>query len=232
MTTAQDGGFPMKEERGPAPAPPTLVPQGLTVAISRQAGARGNSIARRLSRQLGWAIYDREMLTFMAQEDIASQLALPTDTDSTRAWANAYLAHLQATQQIRGDELFLALVRVLLRLAAVGEVIIVGRGAGHILPPESVLHVRVVAPTADRIGYLSQWLRLPPEAAAHEVRRRDQRRADFLAAHYPHASTELDQYDLGLNSSRLGEEQCVDLIVTAIKQKMNRRPQSHSELSV
>ncbi len=40
-------------------------------------------------------------------------------------------------------------------LAARGEAILVGRGAGYYLPPEMSLHVRIVAPLDDRIAHMA-----------------------------------------------------------------------------
>ena len=48
--------------------------------------------------------------------------------------------------------------------------VLIGRGAGFILPRETTLHVRMVAPLQERIAYMSQWLRLPVQEAAEKVR--------------------------------------------------------------
>ncbi len=44
------------------------IPAALTVAISREAGARGSTIGRRAARILGWPVYDQEMIEYMAQD--------------------------------------------------------------------------------------------------------------------------------------------------------------------
>jgi hypothetical protein len=54
-------------DRAPRPAGPD-VPAGLTVAVSREAGSRGGSIARRAARKLGWEVYNQELLEYIAQE--------------------------------------------------------------------------------------------------------------------------------------------------------------------
>ena len=54
-------------DRGPAPDAPT-VPASLTIAVSREAGARGGTIGRRVAKKLGWPIYDQEILEYTAQE--------------------------------------------------------------------------------------------------------------------------------------------------------------------
>src|SRR5262245_56654220 len=40
----------------------------LTVAISREVGALGNTVAQAVSRRLGWQVHDRELLEKVAAE--------------------------------------------------------------------------------------------------------------------------------------------------------------------
>src|SRR5947209_7804362 len=54
--------------RGDRSAVPVGAPASLTVAISREAGARGGSIARRAGTKLGWQVFSQELLEYMAQE--------------------------------------------------------------------------------------------------------------------------------------------------------------------
>ena len=49
--------------------PPVVLqqlPAALTVAISREAGARGGTIARRAGEKLGWQIYNQELLEYVS----------------------------------------------------------------------------------------------------------------------------------------------------------------------
>jgi hypothetical protein len=69
----------------------------------------------------------------------------------------------------------------MLTVAARGDAVLVGRGAGFVLPAESTVHVRIVAPLDERIAYMAQWLRLTKDEATEEVRTRDGRRAAFLS---------------------------------------------------
>src|SRR5919108_245472 len=108
---------------------------------------------------------------------------------------------------------------MVLSLGAQGEVVLLGRGAGCILPSHSTLSVRLVAPLPDRVAYMSQWLRLTEEEAAEQVRKRDVRRGEFIATHFHRKPSDIYQYDLLLNSSLLGEELCAELIVKAARAK-------------
>jgi len=213
--TAQSG--PLHGYRGEsAPASPSRIPTGLTIALSRESGARGGSIARRVGRKLGWQVVDQELLEFLAQDEQALQ-ELPADA---REWADERLDQLLRAGVLSTDSGVVALSRAILLLGSQGEVVIIGRGAGYILPPATTLHFRVIAPERERIAYMAQWLRLTAEEAATEVRRRDTRRAEFLSAQLGCASDDPYPYDLILNSARLGEEPSAELIVRAARGKL------------
>ena len=187
----------------------------LTIAISREAGARGTSIGRRVGKKLGWQVYNQEILEYIAQEGIFRQEVAENLSPEATRWTDARLQALLAEQNLSQDPSMANLAHIVLALGVGGKVVIIGRGAGCILPPASTLHVRIVAPLADRVAYTSQWLRMTLDEAAEHVRLRDQRRSDFLATHFHRPPNEIYQYDLLLNSSLLGEDLCVELIAQA-----------------
>lgn len=205
-------------DRGPGKKPPA-VPAGLTVAISREAGSRGGSIARRVGARLGWQVYSQELLEYIAQEGNFRQELVENLTPEASAWVDAQLDRLLKAQDLSRHPSVLELARIVLSLGAQGEVLLLGRGAGYILPARTTLHVRLVAPLPDRIAYMSQWMRLTEEEAAEQVRLRDMRRAEFIATHFHRKPGDVYQYDLILNSSLLGEDLCAELIVQAVRGK-------------
>ena len=195
-------------------------PASLTIAISREAGSRGSSIAARVGQKLGWQVYNQELLEYIAQEgafrhDLAAALS-----PEAAQWAEARLEALLREENLSQHPGVMDLARIILGLGARGEVILIGRGAGNILPSASTLHVRIIAPLADRIAYMSQWLRLTQEQAAEQVRLRDERRGEFIVTHFHRQATDCYQYDLLLNSGLLGEDLCADLIAQAARAKL------------
>jgi cytidylate kinase len=193
------------------------VPAGLTIALSREAGSRGGTIARRAGRELGWAVYDQELLEYMAQESAAREGALSGLSEEARAWVEARLEQMLRRYNLSEQPLMTHIARIVLAVGAAGEAVLIGRGAGCLLPRETTLNVRVVAPLDDRIAYMSQWLRLPTGEAAERVRLRDERRSEYMAKHFGRQAGDVHQYDLVLNSSFLGEDLCTDLLVTAAR---------------
>jgi cytidylate kinase len=203
-------------DRG-APPPVRPGPGALTIALSREAGARGGTIGRRAGRRLGWQVYDQELLEYMAQETAVRQGVMDTLQAAAGRWAEERLEELLRQQNLTQHPFLLNLARVVLALGTQGQVLLIGRGAGCILPRETTLNVRIIAPLDERIAYMGQWLRLTVEEAAERVRLRDERRAEFVATHFHRHPSDIYQYDLILNSSLLGEDVCVELIVQAAR---------------
>src|SRR5438045_307113 len=97
MPTSPSAGFdpeaptpPLHGYRGaPTPPPAILRPRGLTVAISREAGSRGGTVAAAVGRILGWQVYDQEVLDFLARDEAAREELLADVPASARLWADA-----------------------------------------------------------------------------------------------------------------------------------------------
>jgi cytidylate kinase len=195
-------------------------PVGLTIAVSREAGSRGSTIAGRAARKLGWSVYNQELLEYTAREGLIRHDIRETLSAEAIQWADEQLEKLLREQTISQHPSIQELARTVLALGAMGEVVLIGRGAGLLLPRASTLHVRIIAPVSDRIAYMSQWLRLTWEQAAEQVRQRDSRRAEFLATHFHRQPHDNYQYDLILNSSLLGQDLSAELIAQASRAKI------------
>jgi hypothetical protein len=198
------------------------VPSALTVAVAREAGARGGTIGRRVARKLNWQVYDQDLMEYMTQDTVVRQGIFDNLTPLASAWVESQVQRLLQEKCLSQDPSVLNLARVVLALGSQGEVVLIGRGAGFILPRESTLHVRMMAPLEERIAYMSQWLRLPLREAAEKVRARDARRAEFITTHFHRQPGEMHHYDMLLNASLLGEETCSALIAEAARARSAR----------
>jgi cytidylate kinase len=203
-------------DRGAAPAPRSG-PSALTITVSREAGARGGTIARRVGRKLGWQVYDQELLEFMTQESVVSHGVPDAPPPTPADWVEAQLQQLLRDKALSEHPTIVNLARVVLTLGAQGQVVLLGRGTNCILPRETTLSVRFIAPLPERVAYMSQWMRLPKEEAAERVRQNDERRREFVVNNFHRDPNEAHQYDMILNSSLLGEDVCAELIVQAAR---------------
>jgi hypothetical protein len=233
---SQSGAIPtpplhgFRGDTAPAPRPPR--PKGLTVAVTRQAGARGGSVARRAGKLLGWQVFDQESLDYLTRDETARAELLTDLPAGAREWAAAQAVRLSVGKDWGPGSGTAEVVRLILTLAARGEVVIVGRGAGFLLPAATTLHVRVVAPLAEREAYLGDWLRLTPAEAAAEVRNRDRRREALIAALSDLDPADAGLYDLVLNTGRLGEFAAAGLIVQAVAGRVAAAEGSSAEFEL
>src|SRR5262249_52397217 len=160
------------------------VPAALSIAISREAGARGGTIGRRVGRLLNWQGYDQELLDYVMQGSTVQQGLMDSLPEMASRWVEERLQAFQSRESGLPASI-INIARTTLVLGAQGHVVLIGRGAGYLLPRASTLHVRLVAPLEDRIAYMAQWLRLTAEEARQRVRLRDARRAGLLTNFLP-----------------------------------------------
>ncbi len=192
---------------------------GLCVTISREAGARGSTVARLVGKRLGWTVYDQELLEYIAHEMHLRVGILESLDEKAYRWAQDWLAALLEDQWHNQDAYIVHLTKVVLAIGMHGEAIIVGRGASFILPRERSLNVRIIAKDLDRVVYLSQLERLTPQEAERYMRETDEQRKKFVRDYFHRDNTDAHEYDLVLDSSTLGEECCAELIVAAVRGK-------------
>ncbi len=219
MTTLSETQVPLHGFRGDAAEPALTRPRGLTVAISRQAGARGTTIARKVAEILAWQVFDADTLDYLVQDDAARQQLLADVPADAQRWADAQLAHLQRDHGLNAEGDALRLVRLVLAIGARGNVVIVGRAAGYLLPRETTVHARIISPLDTRVAYMAQELRLTRPEAVEEVRARDERRAAFLDRTLALDVSDLTAYDVVVNSDRLGVEGAAQFVGWAVRTK-------------
>src|SRR5262245_53572541 len=94
-----------------APPPPAALPAGLAVAVSREAGARGGTIARRIARKLGWQVYNQELLEYIAQEGTFRENLFANLPPSASEWAEERVAQLVAERKMTQEPTVLNLVK-------------------------------------------------------------------------------------------------------------------------
>jgi cytidylate kinase len=197
--------------------------RAFTIALSRESGARGTSTAREVGARLGWTVYDHELLERIAQEMKLRTSLLESVDEKRVSWLRACVEAFASVPSVSGSAYVRHLTETLYSLATHGECVIVGRGAAQILPVETTLRVRLVAPVEWRIVAMSKKLGVSKEEAARQVETIDRERVRFVKDHFRKEATDPRQYDLVLNSSRYSVGECADLIVEGL-----RRLQAHT----
>jgi cytidylate kinase len=185
------------------------------IAISREAGSRGTEIAKIVGQQLGWDVLDKHLLDFIAQ-----RYKLPRDmleiVDETRAnWFHDVLGSFFDSRPVSEDSFLAHLERIIYLAALHGNVVFVGRAAQYILPRQSGLAVRIIAPKCQRIEDMMQRRNLGRTEATQFVDELDAGRAEFCRRHFHRDIHDPLEYDLVINTARLSIAAAAELIVDA-----------------
>jgi cytidylate kinase len=200
--------------------------QAFTIALSRESGARGTLTAREVGALLGWTVYDHELLEQIARGmDLRTSLLESVD-EKRVSWLQECVEAFAAVPSVSGSAYLHHLIQTLLSLATHGECVIVGRGAAQVLPVETTLRVRLVAPIEWRVAAISQKLGVSREEAARKVEMIDRERIRFVKDYFRKDAADPRQYDLVLNSSRYSVGECAELIVEGL-----RRLQAHTPVA-
>jgi cytidylate kinase len=190
----------------PPPPPP------VTIAISRQMGAQGSRVAHAIGQRLSWQVYDHELLEYIAK-NMNLRVSLLESIDERRVnWMEECVEVFGEAPTVSESSYVRHLIETMLSLSTHGNCVIVGRGSAHLLPFETTLRLRLVAPLEHRIHVVAKALNLSRQDAARQIEVTDRERIRFLKDHFHKAPTDPENYDLVLNTVRFSIEECVDLV--------------------
>ena len=203
--------------RAEAAGPVERAPRFRVVCISREAGAGGGTIGRLVGTRLGWKVYDHELL-----EAIAHRMELPAEEvraldelapSAVQDWLLPWREEYYAPHEAYLDHL----AKLIQAIGQAGDSVIVGRGAGFLLPRESTLSVRVIAPMKARARRMAERLGVSARTARRAARDLDRRHDRFARTMYRVDPSDPHRYDLVLDSDSLGLTIAVELIVRAVE---------------
>ncbi|MCO6042392.1 cytidylate kinase-like family protein [Aeoliella sp. ICT_H6.2] len=190
-------------------------PPHLTVAISRERGAGGGSVARNLAQRLDWPLYDRELLEHIAEKSGVQEKMLSDLDESRPAWFSEILKSLGTDRPMTAAGYAALLHKLLAGLYMHGNCIVLGRGAAQILPPEHTLRVRLIAPYEHRVDRVAENFPSRQEAIKH-VKQVDKDRALFVREYFHRDVNNCHDYDLTIDTARLDVVTCCELIERAM----------------
>ena len=174
------------------------------ITISREFGAGGGEIGRKVAERLGYHYYDKELILRSADTS-------KVDVESMRRWDEKVPANFGFAQSLfnfynkpLNETLFEAQTKVIREIGEKGNCVIVGRNANTILKEfDGGLHIFVHASPYWRMMRMKDKMPDATEAKISDEIRSIDTNTEFGVADY---------YDLCLSTSTLGIDTCVDLI--------------------
>ena len=192
----------------------------LVVTIGRQCGSGGHTIGRLLAGRLGLAFYDKEIVELTAARTKFSPDFIRTHGEYFQGGS---LGHVMGygtrfngpakTGSALTDQLHHAQSEVILEVARKGPCVIVGRCGDCVLAGKvPALNVFIHSDMPHKVQRSVEEHGLDPERAASILARRDKARAHHYRFYTEKKWGDPRNYDLCLDSGRLGIENCVAII--------------------
>ena len=204
----------------------------LVVTIGREFGSAGKDIGLALADRLGIPCYDKELLERAAQdsefcEEIFEHndekpsnsflFSFAMDSHAFGGYATPSMLDMPLNQKV-----FLAQFDAIKKIAEQESCVIIGRCADYALQEnENVVSVFIKAEVPFKLKHLNERFQdqLDEKTAIDLMNKTDKKRASYYNYYTSKRWGDSKSYDLCLNSSDLGIEGCVDMIVNYIEIK-------------
>ena len=187
----------------------------IIISINREHGSLGHEVAVRLADSLGYDLYDRDILTQLAEDSNMSPDALHAfkkyDEKRRRPFVsrsvNGYTNSLEdiITEKVHDYER---------KLAESGKnFVLVGRCGNEVLIDEpGLISVYIYADEDKKVKHIMKSRNKDEKEARREIKSVDKHRRDYYEHYTGKEWKDFRNYDLVLNSSKLGLDGTVEII--------------------
>lgn len=202
------------------------------ITISRQFGSGGKKVGKRVADELGYYYADEDIIERAAVEANLSPDWITSIEKSKGGKIQNLISKLKPFGKslmerplddkegyIDGSKYVDLLHKIIPRVAAEGNAVIIGRGGQYILKDfDNVYHFLFIADQKDRIQFIKLNYNISDTEAAKIERRMAKRRANLYSFFGRKDYDDLTLYHMVFNMSKLSMEEAEELIYELIKQ--------------
>lgn len=190
----------------------------IIITISREYGSGGRYIGRLVADKLGIKLYDKEFITKIAQETGLSEEYIESNEQRVESVANINNGYYIGLNN--SDELFIKEAELIREVANRESCVIIGRCADFILKDkENVIKIFVYSSMQGKFKRATEIYGLDREKAEKEIKRINKLRANHYKHYTENDWNSQENYDICINSDRLGVEKVADLICKIVEEK-------------
>ncbi|MDD3213141.1 MAG: cytidylate kinase-like family protein [Eubacteriales bacterium] len=204
--------------------------KNFVITIARGFGSGGKQIGLKIAGDLNIKLMDKELLELASIESgISEELFALADEKLNRR----LLMHIPDREHygnvlrpenrkfVSDMNLFNYQVKILRSLAKTESFIVMGKAANFVMRDlPNVISVQIQAPFEDCVKQIMERSVMTEEQAARAVRRTDKYRSDYHRYYTGQKWTDGINFDLCLNSSRIGWDGCAEVIKESVCQKL------------
>lgn len=190
----------------------------IVITISREYGSGGRYIGRLIADKLGIKFFDKDFVTELSAKTGLSEKYIESNEQKRAllsSFNNGYYAGLDGA-----DELFVKESELVKSLADKSSCVIIGRCADFVLRDrKNTIKVFIYSSMEDKINRAVEFYGLERPKAEKEINKQNKMRANHYKHYTDREWSNLENYDIAINSDILGVEKSADLICKLVKEK-------------
>lgn len=184
------------------------------LTISRTMGSGARIIAGKLSTELGWSLWDKELLDAIAEDGHVSNKVAESFDEHKRSEIEIFVHNFLGEYDVGGFIYAKHLAKAVASVAKLGNAIILGRGANVLLP--RALNIRIDASEGVRVHNMMQYENLTKDEAVKKIRQSDIDRHKFMIHTFGKEKVAAAYFDLSLWMDEFTNDDAVCIIKTAL----------------
>jgi cytidylate kinase len=204
----------------------------MIITIARQHGSAGREIARELAERLGYRCYDKEIVDEAAENSsICPELINSFDEKRVSPFMIQSSQYPGMSHGIGLNiQVASAQFDVIRRIAEKGDCIFVGRCADYILRSRTdMVRVFIMGDYQSKIKCIMDRQGVTEEAAKKKIKEVDKDRSSYYKYYTDQVWGDVNNYDICVNSSRIGVDGTVDMIIEYIRRRREAENKEKSE---
>lgn len=203
------------------------------ITIGRQFGSGGREIGKDLAEKLGIPYYDKELISRAAKESgfckemIETNDERPTNSFMYNLVMDTYSFGYNASSFMDmpiSHKIFLAQFDTIKKIASEEPCVIVGRCADYALSEyKNCMHLFIYGDEDTKVKRIMKKYDLTQQKAKDMINKKDKQRQSYYNYYSSKKWGHADSYDLCINSSMLGVDGTVKLIIQAVEDFENKQ---------
>lgn len=195
-----------------------------SITIDREYGSGGREVGKLISEKTGMTCYDNRLI-MEAAENFGLNVGMMKDYDEKNIGSTLYnIAMIASNMKMDGGnnktyEIYYAISETVKRIVAEGPAVFIGRCAGEALKDNknvvnTFLYASDIQKRKQRVIELDG---ISESNTEYALKKRDKQRRAFYEFFTNKKWGERQNYDIMLNTSRLGYETCADILINMAK---------------
>lgn len=202
--------------------------QKIIINVGRQVGSGGRIIAKLLANEFGCTLYDKELLNLAAKESGFCEKFFEQNDEQKGFFRSLFHPHARFindnifyNNNFSQESLFQFQSDAIIKAAATGNCVFVGRAADYVLREEPrCINIFITANIEERIEVVKKRKNCDEETARKLISEKENNRASYYNYYTGKKWGHAGSYDLCVNSSRLGIDRTANLIASFVRERL------------